>query len=101
MLEQFYYLIALLIAILGLALLDRRFKLAFWHDKRATFITLAISVAVFTIWDVLGIALGIFYHAGSSYSLPLRILPEFPLEELLFLTLLCYNALLLYRGLAK
>lgn len=96
-----FYSLALLISIAGLAVIDRRFKLAFWRDRKATVYTIVISVAIFSLWDVLGIGLGIFFHDGSAYTLPLRLLPEFPVEELLFLTLLSYNALLLYRGLVK
>ena len=99
MFENLFYSLALLISIGGLAVIDRRFKLALWRDKKATIITIVLSVAIFSIWDVIGINFGIFFHAGSPYTLPIRILPEFPTEELLFLTLLNYNALLLYQGL--
>lgn len=95
---MFAYLIGLVISISGLAVLDRRFKLAFWHNKTQTLLTMATAVVIFIIWDILGIALGIFFHGASSYSLPFTIAPEFPVEELFFLTLLCYSALIIYRG---
>lgn len=101
MLEPFYYLIGLLIGITGMAIIDWRYKLAFWHNARRTLITLAIAIGVFIIWDILGIALGIFFHGGSPYALPLRIAPEFPIEELFFLTLLCYCTLVIYQGVSR
>lgn len=95
---SFSYLIGLLIGITGMAITDYRYKLAFFHDRRRTVATVAIGVVIFVVWDLLGIGFGIFFHGGSAFSLPLRLLPELPLEELVFLTLLCYCTLVMYRG---
>ncbi len=95
---QFAYLAGLLVGITGMAIIDWRYKLAFWHDRRRTLLTIAICMSVFIVWDVLGIMLGIFFHGGSEFTLPLRLLPEFPLEELFFLLLLCYCTLVIYQG---
>ncbi len=94
---EWLYLIGLSIGLFGLGLIDWRFKLALFSDRRRTLITLAITVGLFIVWDALGIFLGVFFHAGSPYGLPVRLAPEFPIEELFFLTLLCYNALIVYR----
>lgn len=98
---EWLYLIGLLVSIGCLGLLDWRYKLALWYDRRRTLITLSTSVLVFIVWDLLGIQLGIFFHGNSQYSLPLRLLPEFPIEEIFFLILLCYCTLLIYRGAEK
>lgn len=98
---QWYYLIALVVSICGLLLIDRRLKLAFWYNAKRTAITVGVGMAIFIVWDLVGIALGIFFHGESHYALPIRLLPEFPIEELFFLFLLCYVALLLYRGVKK
>lgn len=98
MIEQWYYLFALVFSISGLLIIDSRYRLAFWHDKKRATTTIGITMLVFIIWDILGIAFGIFHHGGSLYTLPIRLLPEFPLEELFFLFLLCYVTLLLYTG---
>lgn len=95
--EQFTYLTSLLVVIGCLALLDHRFKLAFWHDRRAAALAVGIGTLVFIAWDLFAIQAGIFNHGGSAYMLPTRIYKDFPLEELFFLILLCYQALLLYR----
>lgn len=92
------YLLGLLIGITGMAIIDHRFKLAFWYDKRRTLLTIGTAVAIFIIWDILGIAFGIFSHGQSAFSLPFTIAPEFPIEELFFLTLLCYCTLVIFRG---
>lgn len=98
---EWLYLASLSVSIAGMAIIDRRYKLAYWHDRRRTLLTLGIAVAVFIIWDILGIALGIFFHGGSQFTLPYRLLPEFPVEELFFLVLLCYCTLVIYRGAQK
>lgn len=94
---EWIYFTGLSVSLLCLSFIDYRFKLAFFHDARRTAITLAVAIGLFIIWDILGIALGIFYHGGSSFTLPVQLLPEFPIEELLFLTLLTYVTLLAYR----
>ncbi|HMS31627.1 MAG TPA: lycopene cyclase domain-containing protein [Candidatus Saccharibacteria bacterium] len=96
--QQFYYIFALLVSITGLATLDRRFQLAFWNNRKKAMNVMVLSVIFFVAWDLLGIALGIFFHGESNYTLPIRIVPEFPVEELLFLFVLNYSALLLYLG---
>src|ERR1700712_1526252 len=92
------YLVSLLIALLGLGVLDRRYTLALWKDRKRTFVTVGISFLVFLVWDFFGIGLGIFYHGTSAFSLPFTILPQFPIEEILFLVLLCYCTLIVYQG---
>lgn len=95
------YLTSLCTSIAGLALLDRRYSLAIWHDTWRTVLTIATGVGLFVVWDLIGISLGIFFHGGSELTLPLRLAPQFPVEELFFLTLLCYVTLLIYRSLEK
>lgn len=98
---QWFYLLALLVSIAGMAIIDWRYKLAFWHDRRRTVLTLAIAIGIFIAWDILGIVLGIFFHGGSKFTLPIRLLPEFPIEELFFLLLLCYCTLVVYQGASR
>lgn len=95
------YIALLLLSILGVALLDRRFKLAFWYDKKRSWFTIGCGVGIFVLWDIAGIMLGIFLHGQSPYQLGFTLFPEFPLEEIIFLFLLCYSALALYRGAEK
>jgi lycopene cyclase domain-containing protein len=94
---QWLYLASLVFVITCLVLVDWRYKLAFFHDLKRTALTLGIALWLFIVWDIFGIKLGIFFHGDSAYTLPLRIIPEFPVEELLFLFVLTYVALLIYR----
>jgi lycopene cyclase domain-containing protein len=101
MLEQFLYLAVLMFSISGLAVLDFQHKLVFFADLRRSLLTIAAGLGIFIVWDILGIGLGIFYYGGSRFSTGVMLLPEFPLEELFFLVLLCYVALILSNGAEK
>ncbi len=98
---EWLYLGALLLSIAGVAALDWRYKLAFWHDYRRAAMTLGVGVTVFIAWDLLAIGQGVFLHGDSQYALPFTLLPQFPVEEIFFLFLLCYCTLALYRGAQK
>ena len=87
-----------MIGILGMLIIDRRYKLAFWYDPRRTTRTIIPAMVVFIVWDFAGIAGGVFYHGSSMFSLPFTIAPQFPIEELLFLFLFSYVSLVVYRG---
>ncbi|KQV26775.1 C50 carotenoid epsilon cyclase [Yonghaparkia sp. Soil809] len=84
------YLAALAIAITGMVMLDRRFRLFFWRDWRRASVVLPLGVAFFLVWDVFGIALGIFFRGQTEFMTGLLIGPELPIEEVVFLTLLSY-----------
>jgi lycopene cyclase domain-containing protein len=84
------YLLVLAVALTGMALLDRRFKLFFWRDPRRAAIVLACGVAFFMVWDLFGIGLGIFFRGETAFTTGLVIAPELPVEEIFFLALLCY-----------
>ena len=95
------YLLALAVAILGMGLIDFKHKLALFAQPLRTLVTLTISVAVFLIWDLVGIAQGIFFRGSGPYLTGITIAPELPIEEVFFLTLLSYTILIAYLGFAK
>ena len=100
-LVPFLYLSLLLISILGLGALDHRHRLALFVSPRATVISIAVAVGVFLLWDIAGIALGIFFRGDAPHLSGLLLAPELPLEELFFLVLLSYNTLLFYLAFAR
>lgn len=83
------YLLALIVALTGMVLLDRRFRLFFWRDARRAAIVLAVGVVFFLAWDLLGVGLGIFFRGETGFMTGLQVAPEVPLEEVFFLALLC------------
>lgn len=97
MLTPWLYLISLVVSIGCLVLIDWRYKLAFWSDRRRTIGVFVVLLAVFLVWDLLGIGLGIFFIGSSEYLSGIVLLPELPIEEVAFLSLLIYTTLLIWR----
>lgn len=92
------YAAALAVPLVCMGLLDRRFGLVLWRDLRRGVVVLLVGVVFFLLWDLAAIAAG-FYHRGESEAMTgLLLAPELPVEELLFITFLCYTTLVL-RGL--
>lgn len=96
--QTWWYLAALIGSLVGMVLLDHRHKLVFFSHPKASAITIAIGVVFFAIVDLIGITLGIFFRGDSPYLSGITVAPEFPIEELFFLTLLCYTILAAYSA---
>ena len=97
---SFLYLAIILGGIVGMGIIDWHYKLAFFYDKKRTVLTVGSMVIVFLLWDIAGIALGIFFSGNSPYATGILLAPELPLEEPFFLLLLSYMPLVLYRKFA-
>jgi lycopene cyclase domain-containing protein len=95
------YLAALLVSIAGMIVLDVRFTLFFAAAPLRAAIVLAVGVAFFLAWDVAGIALGIFFRGNPDLLTGVLLAPELPLEELLFLVLLCYTTMNAYAAASR
>jgi len=94
---SFVYLGALLFSIAGMVILDWRYKLFFWaHWRRAT-IVMAVGLAFFLIWDIAGVDLGIFFPGNAIVATGWMLAQGVPVEELFFLTLLCYFTMNLFE----
>ena len=92
----FLYLLALLVALAGMVILDRRFRLFFWRAPVRATIVLVTGLAFFLVWDLQGIRLGIFFRGETSFMTGWEWAPQLPLEEPFFLLLLCYLAMNAY-----
>jgi len=95
------YLLALLIALTGMVVLDRRFGLFFWRDARRAAIVLVAGILFFLVWDLAGVGGGIFFRGETAFMTGLQIAPEVPVEEVFFLTLLCYLTMNIYGWLSR
>jgi lycopene cyclase domain-containing protein len=92
------YLATLLVSLAGMVVFDRRFRLFFWCSARRAAIVLSVGVAFLLLWDLTGIGLGIFYRGETTFMTGVQLAPELPLEELFFLTFLCYLTMNLVQG---
>jgi len=98
--QEYIYLLAMLVSIGGFTLLDWRFKLAWFWDARRTAKYLLIAQAFFIIWDVINLQAGTFVLHTSEWTTGWYILSErMPLEEFLFFYFLNYQVLLVWRKL--
>lgn len=93
---SFAYLGVLVLSILGLGAIDFKHKLALWRAPLPAGFTILIAVGFFLVWDIVGIANGIFFRGDSPNLSGLLLAPELPLEEIFFLVLLSYNILIFY-----
>lgn len=101
MLGSATYLSGLLFSIIGLGLLDWRFRIAFTVNRKAALAATLIPMIFFLIWDGTGIALGIFFRGDTSHLTGILVAPEMPIEEIFFLFLLNYSALTLFSVLGR
>lgn len=92
------YLAALFVGIGGMLLLDHRFRLFFWHDAAIATLITVIGTFLFLVWDVAGIALGIFLRGESPVATGIVLAPELPLEEPVFLIFLVLCTMVIYTG---
>ena len=90
------YLAALLIALLGMVVLDRRLTLFFWRDARRATIVSVTGVLFFFLWDLAGVGNGIFFRGETAFMTGIQVASEIPLEEIFFLALLCYLTMNVY-----
>ena len=97
----FAYLGILIFSLLGLGAIDFRSKLALFVYPLRTTLTLLAGILFFLIWDVVGIALGIFFKGQTQLLTGVMLAPEVPLEEIFFLAVLCYTTLLTWIGLSR
>ena len=95
------YLVGLLVALVGMVVLDLRFRLFFARAPLRAAVVLALGIAFFLAWDAAGIGLGIFFRGNPAALIGVQLAPELPLEELFFLTLLCYLTMNAYGALCS
>lgn len=92
------YLVAILISAAGIALLDRRWRLAAWDSLPRTVLAVSIGTVFFLAWDAVGIATGVFVKGDSPLLLGVDLAPHLPLEEPFFLAFLSYLGLVTWAG---
>ena len=90
------YLCALLVPMVCIGLLDRRFRLALWRAPRRTLVVVGAGIGFFLLWDLAAIAVGHYRMGQSPLMTGIMLGPELPLEELVFITFLSYLTLVLH-----
>ncbi|GGC77613.1 hypothetical protein GCM10011512_00180 [Tersicoccus solisilvae] len=81
----------LLAGLAAMAAVDARWRLfVFSGEPVRALLTLLAGVLFFVAWDVAGIGLGVFFRGEGPFLSGILLGPEFPVEELLFLTFLAW-----------
>ncbi len=94
---HYFYIFVLVFSIAGLLLADWRLRLAFWYDKIASTKAVGYTILLLLIFDVAGVINKIF-STNQDYVVRLNIIsPNIPIEEVVFLFMLCYVTLILYQ----
>ncbi len=81
--------------------MDWRHKTAFAINKKAAALAIFIPMVFFILWDVAGIATGIFFRGDTTHLTGILLAPEFPIEELFFLLLLNYSSLTIFTTITR
>ncbi|MFJ3472595.1 lycopene cyclase domain-containing protein [Microbacterium maritypicum] len=95
------YLAALLLSLSCMLLLDWRFRLFFWRDAVSAAVVTTVGLVFFLLWDVAGIANGIFFRGEGAIASGLLLAPELPIEEPVFLVFLVVCTMVIYTGSAR
>lgn len=90
------YLGALLVSIAGVVAIDARLRLALTVAPARTVLLVAVGTIFFLVWDVVGIATGVFLRGDSPALLGIDLAPHLPLEEPVFLAFLSYLAVVVH-----
>lgn len=94
----FAHLAALLLSIGAMALVDARWRLAFWRAPGASAFAVGAGTALLLAWDLAGIGFGVFVRGDSPWATGFLLAPELPVEEPVFLAFLCYLSLVAVLG---
>ena len=99
--EKYGYLAMLAFTLCGSIWLEVFLKVGVIRRFKRVILSILPTAAFFLIWDLFGIASGIFFRGNTHGLTGLMLAPELPLEELLFLTLLCYTTLEMFIALGR
>lgn len=90
------YLGALGVSFAAMLAVDHRWRVFWWGDRRRAAAVMATGIALFLVWDAAGILTGSFERGQSTGMTGIELAPDFPLEELVFITFLCHLTMVVF-----
>lgn len=84
------YLAAIVVSGLCMGLVDHRWRLFLFDRPRVALTAVAVGFVLFLVWDLVAIELAVYSKGESPGMSGIDVAPELPLEELFFITFLCY-----------
>lgn len=95
---NFLYLGLLLVSMICVGLVDARWRLFLWAAPKRALLVLLAGFTMLLLWDVVGIATGIFSRDTNPLSTGALLAPHLPIEEPVFLLFLVQVTMVLYTG---
>lgn len=95
--QSIAYLLTLVISLLGLGIIDKKYRLALFWDAKKVLSIMVATLMFFVAWDIGGILAGVFSTNPQWVTGLYIVSPDLPIEEFLFLTLFGYQIILLWR----
>lgn len=92
------YLASLLGAMFCMGLIDYRWRLFLFACPRVAIAVVVLAGLLFVVWDVVAIENGAYVRGESEAMTGIEVANELPLEELFFITFLCYITGVVHSG---
>ena len=86
------YLGFLVVSLVCMGLVDHRWKLFLFDRPRAAVTAVVVGFVFFLVWDLVAIELAVYSKGDSPAMTGIDVAPHLPIEELFFITFLCYIA---------
>lgn len=86
------YLGFLVVSLACMGLVDHRWRLFLFDRPRAAATAVAVGFVFFLVWDLVAIEFAVYSKGESPAMTGIDVAPHLPLEELFFITFLCYIA---------
>ena len=84
------YLASIVGSMVCMGLVDHRWRLFLFDRPRVALAAVAVGFVVFLAWDLVAIELALYTKGESPAMTGIDVAPHLPLEELFFITFLCY-----------
>ena len=84
------YLVSIMGSMLCMGLVDQRWKLFLFDRPRVALSAVLVGFVLFLAWDLVAIEIGVYSKGESPVMSGVDVAEELPLEELFFITFLCY-----------
>ncbi|QCX27858.1 lycopene cyclase domain-containing protein [Nocardioides jishulii] len=84
------YLASIVVSMVCMGLVDRRWRLFLFDRPRVAIIAVVVGFVLFLAWDLVAIEIAVYSKGASPAMSGVDVAPHLPLEELFFITFLCY-----------
>ena len=84
------YLASIVVSMVCMGLVDHRWRLFLFDRPRVALAAVLVGFVLFLAWDLVAIEIGVYGKGDSTAMSGIDVAPHLPVEELFFITFLCY-----------